>query len=120
MPRIIDNRTTLEKTVKIFDSFYSVDLVIGTDQYDVVHSYFRSVCETKDIADNFTAVLFRIAQQTDVDVLTLLANIKGSPNKIELNKKMCYYLNSIKSKTSLYGVGVVPRPVESIARNVVQ
>lgn len=120
MPRIIDNRTSLDKTVRIFDAFYAVDLVIGSSQYDVVHGYFTGVCDTKNIADNFTAVLFRIAQQSGTDVLTLLDQVKGSKSKLDINKTMCYYLNSIKSKTSLYGVAVVPRPVAPVARNIVQ
>lgn len=120
MARILDNRSSLDQTVRIFDSFYSTDLQVGAAQYDIVHGYFTGVCDTITIADNFTAVLFRIAQQTGVDVLTLLKELQGSTNKIEMNKTMCYYLNGLKSKTSLYGISVVPRPCIPVARNIVQ
>lgn len=120
MPTIIDNRTPLDQTVRIFDTFYSTDLVVGADQYDIVYSYFAGVCATKRIAANFTAVLFRIAQEADVNVLDLLATVQGAENKLQMNKIICYYLNSFKSKTSLYGVGIVPRPVQPVARNIVQ
>lgn len=120
MARIIDNRSGMDQTVRIFDSFYAMNLVVNTDQYDIVHGYFVSVCSTKQIADNFTAILFRIAQQTGIDALTLLAELKGSKNLLEMNKTMAYYLNGLKSKTSLYGVSVIPRPVLPVARNVVQ
>ncbi len=120
MARIIDNRTSLDKTVRIFDSFYSVDAVVAADQYDIVHGYFTSVCDTKNIAANFTAVLFRISQQTGIDVLELLNKIKGTSNKLQMNQTICYYLNDLKSRTSLYGIGTVPRPVQPVARNVVQ
>lgn len=115
----MDNLTSLDKTVRIFDSFYSLDLMVGAAQYDIVYGYFSNVCKTKNIADNFTTTLFRISTQTGVDVLSLLEQIKGSPNNVEMNKIMCYYLNSLKSKTSLYGVSIIPRPVLPVARNIV-
>lgn len=119
MPRVLDQRSGLDQTVRIFDSFYSTDLKVGADQYDIVYGYFTSVCETKNIAANFTVVLFRIATQTGLDVIALLNQLKGSGDKLQMNKVMCYYLNSLKSKTSLYGVSVVPRPNVPVARNVV-
>jgi hypothetical protein len=36
-----------------------------------------------------------------------------------MNKVICYYLNSFKSKTALYGISSVPRPNESVQRNIV-
>lgn len=120
MPRILDTRTALDQTVRIFDSFYSVKMEVNGNEYDIVRGYFVSVCETKNIADNFTAVLFRIAQETGIDALELLGYIKGTNNKLEMNRVICYYLNSFKSKTSLYGIGQVPKPNIPVARNVVQ
>ena len=118
--RIIDNRSNIDQTIRIFDSFYSTDVIVGADQFDIVYGYFTSVCSTKRIAQNFTAVLFRAATETGLNVLDLLDEIQGSGNKLQMNKIICYYLNSLKSKTSLYGVSVVPRPNQPVARNVVQ
>ena len=120
MARIIDNRSNIDQTIRIFDSFYSTDVTVGADQFDIVYGYFTSVCETKSIAQNFTAVLFRAATETGLNVLDLLDEIQGAGNKLQMNKIICYYLNSLKSKTSLYGVSVVPRPNQPVARNVVQ
>ena len=120
MATIIDNRTKLDQTVRIFDSFYATTLVVGTNQYDLVHSFFRGVCSTKNVADNFTAVFFRICQQTNIDAIVLLQELKGVSSKMKVNKIMAYYLNSFKSKTSLYGVSVIPKPVQPVARNIVQ
>lgn len=119
MPRIIDDRTSLDRTVRIFDAFYQTDLKVGAAQYDIVYGYFSSVCKTKNIAQNFTTVLFRIATQTGVDVLTLLDEIQGKGPGLKMNQQICYWLNGLKSKTSLYGIGVIPQPVIPVARNVV-
>ena len=87
MARIIDNRTSMDQTIKIFDSFYSVNMVVGANQYDVVHGYFISVCGSTAVANNFTAALFRVAQEIKVDVLELLSQLQGKKEK-ENNKTM--------------------------------
>jgi len=119
MPQILDHRTSLDQTVRIFDSFYSFNTIINAADYDVVHSYFVSVCDTKNIADNFTAVFFRVSQETGIPVLDLLDQIKGK-KKMEMNQTLSYYLNSFKSKTTLYGIAIIPRSNQPVARNIVQ
>lgn len=120
MPRIVDDRNSLDRTVRIFDSFYLTDLRVNASEFDLVYGFFTRVCESENIANNFTTVLFRISTQTGVPVQTLLDDLKGKGNNaLELNKQMCYWLNSLKSKTSLYGVSVIPQPVVPVARNVV-
>jgi len=119
MARIIDSRTQLDQTVRIFDEFYEFNLVVNGSEYDVVYSYFKGICDTTQIAGNFTVYLFRISQETQIPVLDLLGYIQGR-NKLEVNSVITYYLNSFKSKTSIYGFGSVPKPNESVARNIVQ
>lgn len=120
MALITTQNQSVDRTVKIFDNFYNKSIQVPVNQYDVVLSYFKGVCETETIAQNFTAFFFRVAQQSGIDAITLLENIKGTTkNKLELNQVLAYYLNSFKSKHSLYGVAVIPRPVQPVSRNVV-
>jgi hypothetical protein len=121
MPSVIDNRksNTIDKTIRIFDSFYSFNLIVNPNEYDIVHSYFTSICDSVNIADNFTVILFRISQQTQIPVLDLLTQLKGKKN-MEINQILAYYLNSFKSKTTLYGTSVLLRPNQTVARNIVQ
>jgi hypothetical protein len=119
MARIIDDRTSTDLTVKIFDDFYSFNMVVNGNEYDIVNGYFKSVCGTKVIAGNFTAFLFRISQETGIPVLDLLGQIQGT-NKLQMNQVISYYLNSFKSKTSLYGMSTVPQSNQPVARNIVQ
>ena len=119
MPRIIDDKTTLDRTVRIYDAFYQTNLQVNASEYDLVHGYFTRVCDTANIADNFTTVLFRISTQTGVNVQILLNELQGTNGSLAMNKQICYWLNSLKSKTSLYGVSVIPQPVIPVARNVV-
>lgn len=119
MSKILDTRNGTDNTIQIFDSFYSFNMVVNGSEYDIVHGYFVSICETKQIANNFTAVLFRISNETGYPVLDLLDQIKGV-KKMEMNQILAYYLNSFKSKTSLYGLSIVPQSNQPVARNIVQ
>lgn len=110
---------SVNQTISIFDSFYNLNLVVSSADYDVIYSYFKSVSKNTTIAGNFTVVLFRIAQDGNYNVLDLLAIIKGANNKLQMNKIICYYLNTFKSKASLYGVSNVPKPNQAVQRNVV-
>lgn len=121
MARIIDNRTGIDKTIRIFDDFYAFNATVNPDEYDIVHSYFIETCDSENIANNFTVALFRVAQQTGVPVTTLLNSLRGTEsNKSQMNKTICYFLNSLKSTTGLYGVSQVPRPNLPVARNILQ
>ena len=35
MPQIIDNRNSLDNTIKIFDAFYDLNLIINPNEYDI-------------------------------------------------------------------------------------
>lgn len=119
MAKIIDTRTGADQTVRIFDEFYSFDLTINGNEFDIVSSYFKSVCENDNIAGNFTVYLFRISQETSIPVLDLLKNIQGL-DKMKMNTFITYYLNSFKSKTTLYGISTLLQPNQAVSRNIVQ
>ena len=109
-----------DRTVLIYDSFYNNSSVVNATDYDAVHSYFYGASNNKTIANNFTAILFNIAQQSGTNVIELLQIIKGSNNTLQMNSVICYYLNTFKSKVALYGVSSIPTPNQAIQRNVVQ
>ena len=115
----VNNRANLDRTVEIFDSFYNIKYIADATKYDIVYGFFYEINGSQKISANFAAALFRISQQTGIDVLDLLNQLKGAPNTLELSKTISYYLNLLKSKTSLYGVARIPTPNLTVARNVV-
>ena len=104
-------------SVRIFDSFYDYDVNIPADEYDVVHTYFLSVMTTRQAAGNFTVSLFRVAEDTGINPLTLLKEFQGL-NGVSLSASLAYYLNSIRSRATLLGVGTPVTPNFYQARNV--
>jgi len=111
----------IDQTVRVFDTFYEYDVNIPASEYDVVNSYFNSVMTTKQASDNFTVSLFRVAQDTNIPALTLLdAFEQGGDTGMSLNANMAYYLNSIRNRAILLGIGTPVQPNYYAARNVVQ
>lgn len=104
-------------TVRVFDSFYDYDVDIPVNEYDVVFSYFLSQMTSRQAAGNFTVSLFRVAETTGIPALTLLQEMQNNTG-VNININMAYYLNQIRSRATLLGVGVAVTPNFYQARNV--
>lgn len=113
------SQDSVDKTVRIFDNFYTTQLVVNATDYDVVYSYFKGFTNNTKIAGNYTAIMFRIAQEGGYNIMSLMDVIKGTENTLQLNQVMAYYLNTFKTKNALYGIGIIPKPNEAVQRNVV-
>jgi hypothetical protein len=104
-------------TVRIFDGFYSYEQFVSAEEYDVVYSYLKSVFTTDAAAGNFAVALFRIADETRTPVLTILQTLEGQ-DSLTLTQTLCYYLNSMRSGSTLLGFGATVTPNYYTARNV--
>jgi hypothetical protein len=111
--------TNIDQTVRIFDQFYEYDVNVPAAEYDIVNSYFRSVMTTTQAAGNFTVSLFRVAEDTGIPPLSLLKEFQGTSG-LNLNVKLAYYLNQIRSRATLLGVGISVTPNAYAARNILQ
>jgi hypothetical protein len=119
MASINYENTNLDQTVRVFDAFYEYDVDVPAAEYDVVNSFFKSTMTTRQAADNFTVSLFKVAQDTKIPALTLLQAFEGVSG-MNLNVSMAYYLNTIRNRATLLGVGVPVTANFYAARNVVQ
>ena len=114
------NRITInnDRTVDIFNNFYSIALKVDAAEYDVVYSYFYKLFDADSIAaETFSVNLFNISQLTGQDALDMLSSIKGK-DSITTTKLFCYYLNDIRSRSTLIGVSDPVKPNYYAARNV--
>lgn len=108
-----------DQTVRIFDQFYQYEAQVPAEEYDIVHSFFLSVFENKSNAENFTITLFRVAQESKTPVLTLLQTLQGQ-SEMQLTALLAYYINGIRSLSTLLGVGQVVAPNYYAGHNVIQ
>ena len=102
----------IDLTARVYDEFYDFDITVPADEYDIVYSFFLKEMTTPRAAGNFTVSLFRVSQETQIPVLTLLQGFQGAgaSNGINLNVSLAYYLNLIRDRATLLGVGtpVIP------------
>ena len=107
----------LDQTVRVFDQFYEFEMSVPAMEYDIVNSFFKTVFKTVEAAQNFFTALFRVSDQTGVPVLTILDQIQDQ-DQLQLTATLAYYLNGIRSPSTLLGVNSVLTPNYFTARNV--
>lgn len=108
-----------DQTVRIFNEFYNLKLRVSANEYEIVRSFFRGYTDSIDVANSFTETLFRISNETDIDVLTLLDTFQAE-DSMKVSLTMAYYLNSFSDKTVLYGISNLLSPSVQVQRNIVQ
>ena len=111
----INSKTDL--TVQIFDRFYGYEQHVPVEAYDAVLSYFRSVFSSAEAAGNFTVSLFRVSKQSGIPIMTLLQQFQGQ-SAPQITLTLAYYLNGIRSSSTLLGVNVPTQPNFYVARNI--
>lgn len=107
----------VDLTVRVYDEFYEFAVDVDANEYDIVNSFFLSVFKTASAADSFTSALFRISDETDVPVLTLVEQM-ADQNEIQVSNTLAYYLNGLRSPTTLLGVNNPVQPNVWAARNI--
>jgi hypothetical protein len=107
----------VDLTVRVFDDFYNFAIEVDANTWDIVNSYMLSVFRTAEAAENFSTTLFRIADETEVPVLDILAELQGM-DTIQLTATLAYYLNGLRSPATLLGVNEPVTPNAFVARNV--
>lgn len=107
----------IDQTVRIFDEFYNYETVVPAQEYEVVYSFFSSVFGTEEAAANFSLVLFKISEQSETPVMTLLQQMQGQGTP-EITLTLAYYLNGDRSKSTLLGLNSPVTPNYYVARNV--
>lgn len=108
----------VDYTVKIFNPFYNLNLVVNANEYEVVYSFFAGKFSSAAAAKSFTENLFMVANDTQISVMELLQSFEGQ-DSVKINLTMAYYLNSLGSKNVLYGVENVAAPNDLVLRNVI-
>ena len=107
----------VDLTARIFDDFDNVVLEVDANEYDVVNSYFESIFVDKEDSANLTNTFFRISQETGVSVQILLNQVAGQTS-MQVTSTMAYYLNGLRSPSTLLGVSNPVTPNYYTARNV--
>lgn len=87
------------------------------NEYDYVLSFFKKIMKDTSAAESFARSLYQVSQTTQIPVTTLLETLAGQ-DEIKLNESMAYYLNGIRSPSTLLGVQQLVAPNYYAGRNV--
>lgn len=109
----------IDQTVRVFDEFFRYDANVPANEYDIVNSFFLKEMTDQQVAANFTASLFQVAENTGIPAVTLLQEFQGQTG-MDLTASLAFYLNQVRSRATLLGVGVALQPNFYAARNVAQ
>lgn len=108
---------SIDQTVQLFDQFYDYSTSVPVQEYDAVYSFFRSQFNTAEAAGNFTVALFRVSENSRLPVMDLLSQMEGL-GTVELTLTLAYYLNNLRSASTLLGLNQPVTPNFYVARNV--
>jgi hypothetical protein len=117
MASINNINPNIDTSVRVFDDFYGFSLNVNASEYDLVNSFFKSVFTDADAAKNLTTTFFRISATTGIPVTALLEQVEGK-DTIEISVVMAYFLNGMRSSSTLLGVNSIVTPNIYSARNV--
>lgn len=118
MPSVNEPNNSVDLTVRVFDDFYRFAIEVPVDEYDAVNSYFRAVFKSPQAADYFTAQIFRVSQQSNTPALTIMEQMQDQ-DEIQVTGRLAYFLNGIRSPSTLLGINAVTTPNIWAARNVI-
>jgi hypothetical protein len=113
----VNYSTPKDTTVKIFDSFYNYELEVDAATYDVVYSFFLTRFDDTVSAKNFTYSMFQVANNSNLNIIDLIEDMR-SQNNLTITSTIAFYLNNLRSNSTLLGVGQVNLPNITAARNV--
>jgi pyruvate/2-oxoacid:ferredoxin oxidoreductase alpha subunit len=108
---------SMDQSVRIFDQFYQYEVTVPQLEYDAVYTYFLSMFGNAESAGNFAVTVFRIAEQSAIPVMNLLQSFQGM-NQVELTLTLSYYLNGLRSPSTLLGINQPTQPNYYVARNI--
>jgi len=117
MPSVNQINPRLDATVRVFDSFDDFGVTVPAMEYDAVFSYLSSVFRNRAAALSFTTALFRVAQQSGTPIMTVLDQVRA-PDSIRVTVNLAYFLNGIRSPSTLLGINTAVTPNVWAARNV--
>jgi hypothetical protein len=105
------------KNVKVVDDFLKQDFIVSANEWDYVLSFFKKAMKDPAAAKNFTISIYQVSRQANVPVLDLVKTLNGQTG-LEMTASLAYYMNGIRSSTTLLGVEALQNANYYAARNV--
>ena len=109
--------TAISPPITTLDPRDGRESTVSNADYDIVLSTLKSHTGEPLISEYFASAIFKVAEVSGLSVDDLLKSIKGQ-DKESAMRIMVYYLNQLRSRSTLLGVTPVRAPNFYAARNV--
>ena len=100
----------------IVDEYNKTKFPVEAGEYDYVLSFFRRSMDS-EAAKNFTTSIYQVAHASKVPVLEIIETMKGQSG-LEMTASLAYYLNGIRSNSTMLGITNKVRPNFYAGRSV--
>jgi hypothetical protein len=107
-------KSTAERAISDITGFNGV---AEANEYDIILSFFVDQMIDQEAAENFTSAIFQVAHTTGERALDLIESMRGK-DKETLLLMLAYYMNTVRSRSTLIGVAPQRLPNYYAARNV--
>jgi len=77
--------------------------VLNGNDWDVVYSFFKKAMKDEKSAEEFALAIYQIGKDTNTSPLEIISTMKGKDG-LELSSILSYYMNGIRSTSTLLGV----------------
>jgi len=112
-----DVRYTDEKNVNVVKDYGQAPKSVDGAEYDYVLSFFKRSFTDDDAARNFTDSIYQVSRESEVTALEIVKSMEGQSG-IEMNASLAYFLNGIRSNSTMLGVTNIVKPNFYAGRSV--
>lgn len=100
---------------------YNIPSNVSAEIVDSIRGYFLGITNSRQIAENYTSLVFKIASQLQKPVSEIVDLFKKQNNELVMTNTIAYYLNQLSStRTVLFGTSDPLPPNPRVVRNVIQ
>jgi|TARA_Y100000310_G_scaffold242368_1_gene246520 RNA processing factor Prp31 len=106
-----------QKTMRIFSDYFDTNVILNSDEYDVVISFFTGKDYSRKSAETIAYVICRQAKLDNVTAMSVIDQL-SSTNPQELSNIIAEILNLYRFKSSLIGSKSDNPSPEVVSRNI--
>jgi len=114
---INDGISTDSKNLNVVTDFNTKAADVNGNEWDYILGFFNSAFKDPIAAEKFTQEIYQVGSQSGVNPLDIIKTMEGQTG-IELNMSLAYYLNGIRSNTTLLGIHNIIKPNYYAGRSV--
>jgi len=104
--------------IRFVNDYTHIPVDFNSNEYEIVISFFKKAMKDPKTAENFTQSIFQVAARSGISPTSIVETMKGQTG-LTLSSSLAYYLNGIRSNSTLLGVQGLGTPNFYTGRSVI-